>query len=96
MTLRAEEAEFLLKDMIADEQRRLQTILAPHFAALCDIEARKPPRPVVMDGRMFTYVGPTAEDMTGRPYSAPDWLENLCRDDVRFAQRLEYFRRKIA
>ena len=48
----SEEAEYLLRSIIADEQRRLHLLLMPYTVALSEIESRKPPRPVTLpDGR---------------------------------------------
>ena len=95
MALTAEESEFVLKEFIADEQRRLQTVLKPYMDELCSVSFRKTPPPVQMpDGRLMRYVGPTAEDIAG-PYKAPRWLESLCREDVRFVDALRRVRRHL-
>lgn len=92
MALTAEEAEFVLKEFIADEQRRLQTVLKPYMDELCHVSMRKPPAPLMMpDGRVMRYVGPTAEDIGG-PYKAPRWLEALCFEDMRFVEALRRVR----
>lgn len=96
MALKPDEAEFVLRGIIAREQQRLQTILAPYVAALVDIEARKEPQPVQLpDGRVAVYSGPTAEYAFG-PYRAPRWLESMCgnigteMDDLRrYRERLD-------
>jgi hypothetical protein len=75
--LTAEEAEFLLRDIIVQEQQRSLNLLRPYMAELAHIEARKPPQPVSLpDGRTAVYVGPTAEQLGG-PYRAPRWLEEM-------------------
>lgn len=95
MSLTAEEAEFVLKEFLADEQRRLQTVLKPYMDELCHVSARKPPGMVTLpDGRVMRYVGPTAEDIAG-PYKAPHWLESLCREDMRFIDSLRRIKRHI-
>jgi hypothetical protein len=77
MTLSRDDAESLLKQLIIDEQRRLQLLLAPYIEELSNIEARKPPCGVTgSDGLQYVYCGPTAEDILGR-YKAPKWLENI-------------------
>ena len=93
MALTSKEVEFILREFIADEQRRLQTVLKPYIAELCHVAARKPPQPVHLpDGRVMIYKGPTADDLGG-PYKAPRWLEELCRDDMRFVDTLRRVRR---
>lgn len=92
MPLSTDEAEYLLKEVLAEEQRRMQLLMKPYISALVEIEWRKPPHPITMpDGRVAIYRGPTAEDMAG-PYKAPTWLEEMCRDDVRMASLLRRHR----
>ncbi len=44
---------------IADKHRRaLVAESAPLYEELAEIEARKPPMPIVMDGNIYEYVGP--------------------------------------
>jgi hypothetical protein len=94
MALTAEEAEYLLKQILADEQRRVQAILRPYVHALMDIEYRKPPHPTQMpDGRFMVYCGPKAEEIVGA-YKAPGWLEDMCREDMRIAHDLRRFRER--
>jgi hypothetical protein len=87
------EAEFVLKDIIASEQQRLQTILAPYFAELTHLSYRKPPSPIhTPDGRLMLYTGPTATDLGG-PYHAPAWLEEMCNNPGAEYDALRWFRR---
>ncbi len=93
MPLTVDEAEIVLKTFIAEEQRRLQTILKPYMDELCHVSFRKPPPPVRMqDGRTMVYIGPTAEDMAGI-YKAPRWLEQLCQEDPTMRHMLRQIRR---
>lgn len=41
-------------------RRALVDASAPLYAELAEIEARKPPMPVVIDGKVFEYTGPGA------------------------------------
>lgn len=94
MTLSPEEAEYILKEIIADQQQRLQLLLAPYIAALVEIDARKPPRPVPLpDGRTMVYCGPTGDDIAG-PWTAPEWLDRMVRDDHQLARSLARFRER--
>lgn len=94
--LTEDEAEFLLKELIQKEQRRLQTILKPYFAELCELGSRKPPRSIDMgDGKFAVYIGPTATDMAG-PYKVPRWLDELATQDNDLVNALNYYRRQIA
>lgn len=94
MPLSSDEAEYLLKEILAEEQRRMQLLMKPYVSALVEIETRKPPRSVALsDGRFMTYVGPTAEDIAG-PYKAPAWLEEMCRDDMRIGDILRRYRQQ--
>lgn len=46
---------------IADKHRKaLVAESEPLYKELAAIEARKPPMPIVMDGKVFEYVGPGA------------------------------------
>lgn len=80
MALAPDEAEYVLKGILTRQERLWRTIMAPYFAELTLISARKPPRPVQMpDGTTAVYCGPTADDLGG-PYRAPEWLEEMCRN----------------
>jgi hypothetical protein len=90
----SEEAEYLLRSIIADEQRRLHLLLMPYTVALSEIESRKPPRPVTLpDGRAMMYVGPTAESIAG-VYKTPEWLSSMVRQDMMMSDRLRRYRDK--
>ena len=90
----ADEAEFVLKEIVSREQQRFQQIMKPYFHELSHVMARKPPSPITMlDGRVMQYVGPTAEDLGGR-YKAPRWLEELCQEDYALFRDLARYRER--
>jgi hypothetical protein len=96
MNLTPDEAEYVLRQIIARAQRSLQQILTPHLEALTEIAARKPPAPVQLpNGGFAIYTGPTAEDIAG-PWHAPRWLETLCSDFGEAADDLRYYRQQTA
>ena len=91
--MREDEAAFVLHEIIRQEQQRLQRVLKPFMDELCNLEARKPPRPVELpDGRVMIYKGPSAEDIAG-PYKAPKWLEELAAQDDLIRYQLSRYRR---
>jgi hypothetical protein len=91
-----DEARLALQEFIRIQQMRLQTLLKPYIAELVHLEARRPPRPVILpDGRVSVYVGPTATDIGG-PYVAPKWLEELAFDDPDVRDVLTKYRRSRA
>jgi hypothetical protein len=74
MSLTSDEAEFLIREVIQQEQDRAQMFLTPFVKVLADIDARKPPRLVMFpDGTVVNKVsnGPLPN------YRAPPWLETL-------------------
>lgn len=78
MALSAEQAGYLLEEIIGREQHRTQMILLPYLAELATGARYRPPSTFVgPDGRVHRYVGP--RDITSA-YKAPQWLEQLARE----------------
>lgn len=56
-TDREREIEKELAAIANKHRREMVDECAPLYAELADIEARKPPMPVVIDGKIFEYTG---------------------------------------
>lgn len=60
-TDRERELERELQVIAARHRDAMVAESAPLFRELAEIEARKPPMPVVIDGRVYEYVGPKSQ-----------------------------------
>jgi hypothetical protein len=58
-TDREREIERELQHVAAKHREALVAESAPLYKELAEIEARKPPLPIQIDGKVFEYVGPT-------------------------------------
>ena len=92
--LTEDECEFLLKTILSEHDRRHRIMLAPFTQELSHILMRKPPRPTMMpDGRIMTYVGPTATDLGG-DYRPPRWLIEMA-EGFDYSHALAKYRRQM-
>lgn len=57
-TPRERDIEKLLLEIADKHRRALVAESEPLYKELAEIEARKPPMPIVLDGKIYEYVGP--------------------------------------